>query len=149
MAIFWPPPPFVYIVTVTSSVNTYQTPSPLIFVDVIYGCPQSGKQSKVSFGSLFSKQIELPNSQMFLYWLGSLSDFNLFGTLFRPCLSLSTSVCMKSNRKSKTLQLGIAINLLTFSYSHASLDKQKSEVKWSSPLGQVGISLIFCVKQYF
>ena len=82
-----------------------------------------------SFCSLFSKQNPLPNSRIFSYLLGSLSDFNLFGTLFRPCLCLSTSVCMKSNKKSKTLQLGIAINLLTFSYSHASLDKQKSEVK--------------------
>ena len=35
-----------------------------------------------SFCSLFSKQNPLPNSRIFSYLLGSLSDFNLFGLMF-------------------------------------------------------------------
>ena len=53
--------------------------------------PKSGKQLKVSFCSLFSKQSPVPNSQIFLYIVGSLSDFNLFGrtTPGRSLLSLA------------------------------------------------------------
>ena len=53
--------------------------SQLYLLAAAFKFPKSGKQSKVSFCSLFSKQNPLPNSQIFSYLLGSLSDFNLFG----------------------------------------------------------------------
>ena len=53
----------------------------LCFLAAAFKIPKSGKQSKVSFYSLFSKQSPKPNSQLFLYLAGPLSDFNL-STIF-------------------------------------------------------------------
>ena len=50
----------------------------LCFLAAAFKIPKSGKQSKVSFYSLFSKQSPKPNSQLFLYLAGPLSGFNLF-----------------------------------------------------------------------
>ena len=55
----------------------------LCFLAAAFKIPKSGKQPKVSFYSLFSKQSPKPNSQLFLYLAGPLSDFNLFGPY--PC----------------------------------------------------------------
>ena len=51
----------------------------LCFLAAAFKIPKSGKQPKVSFYSLFSKQSPKPNSQLFLYLAGPLSGFNLFG----------------------------------------------------------------------
>ena len=51
----------------------------LYLLAAAFESPKSRKQSKVSYCSLFSRQNPLPNSKIFSYLLGSLSDFNLFG----------------------------------------------------------------------
>ena len=50
----------------------------LYLLAAAFKIPKSGKQPKVSFYRLFSKQRQKPNSQLFLYLAGPLSDFNLF-----------------------------------------------------------------------
>ena len=51
----------------------------LYLLAAAFKIPKSGKQPKVSFFSLFSKQSPYPNSQLFLYLADPLSDSNLFG----------------------------------------------------------------------
>ena len=93
----------------------------LCFLAAAFKIPKSGKQSKVSFYSLFSKQSPNPNSQLFLYLAGPLSDFNLF-VLFHAVRLLGSGEYHRNSNSKRQAEIAHITLLRAFSDSSSAND---------------------------